>query len=295
MRQKIRIATRKSKLALYQSNFVAKKLNALGYPTELIPVETEGDKNLLPFEQMSGIGFFTKAVQEALLRGKADIAVHSLKDLPTANHPQLIIGAIPERESPSDLLLVRPEAHRPKLTPLPIKTGGTIGTSSARRRSQITALRPDLSLQPLRGNVPTRIEKLKSGQYDGIILAEAGLNRLKPELSPLIPIRLSPEEFIPTPGQGALAVECKKDQDELLQLLRKIHSPEAAKTTELERKVLSFFRGGCQLPLGAYAKFTNSTVSLHIWYRDKSIKIEADTPREILQLIPIKLSENFSI
>ena len=204
MSKHVRIATRKSDLALWQANWVKDRLESLGHTTELVLIETQGDREQDAFKLMQGQGFFTKAVQDAVLAQDADVAVHSHKDLPSAPMPGLEIAAISGREDPRDVLLVRPDAFDVDGDDLPLQQGAKVGTSAARRQAQLLHLRPGLEVQELRGNVPTRVQKLRDGQYDAIVLAAAGLARLQLDLSSLEIRFLSPDLFVPAPAQGGV-------------------------------------------------------------------------------------------
>ena len=179
MPNRVRIATRGSALALWQARWVAARLESNGVQPELVMIETQGDRETGAFRNMSGQGFFTKAVQDAVLEGRADIAVHSLKDLPSAVTPGLVIAAIPAREDSREVLLVHPDAVNTEAPIIPVRAAARIGTSAVRRQAQVEHLRPDLERLELRGNVPTRLEKLRRGEYDAILLAQAGVKRLE--------------------------------------------------------------------------------------------------------------------
>ena len=255
MKRTLVIATRGSDLALWQARFVMARLQAAGQSCELNVIRTQGDRiQHLSLDKLEGKGFFTKEIEEALLNGTADMAVHSHKDLPTESHPDLTIAAVSDREDPSELLLIRPEAMDPSRA-FSLRPGAVVGTSSARRKSQLLAYRSDLSLQDLRGNVPTRIRKLREGTYDAILLAAAGVERLGLDLSGLHAERLDPIAFVPAPAQGVLAIQIRRADNELAQLLSVLHHPATALTTKVERAVLHLFHGGCHMPVGAYASF----------------------------------------
>lgn len=252
----IRIGTRGSELALWQARYTSEKLTALGYPNELIIIKTQGDVTQTwntAFDKLEGKGFFTKELEEALLKNEIDVAVHSHKDLPTENPPGLIVAAVSERENPAELLLIRKDCIEEKNV-FQIKTGAKIGTSSARRQTQIRLFRPDLQITELRGNVPTRIDKLRKGDYDAILLAAAGVNRLKIDLSEFEAIELDPKVFVPAPAQGALAWQIREDDDKMINILNRLHHDDDAYCISLERKILNLFDGGCQLPLGVYCR-----------------------------------------
>lgn len=249
---KIRIGTRGSKLALWQAHFTQAKLAEIGVDSELLILKTRGDLiQHLGFDKMEGKGFFTKEIEEALLRGDIDLAVHSMKDLPTQAPEGLVITAVSYRENPADLLLIRPEAvDAGKIFKL--KENAIVGTSAARRKAQMLDFRPDVQMKDIRGNVPTRVEKLREGQFDAIFLAAAGVNRLEMDLSDLEMVSLHPFEFVPAPAQGVLAWQTNRDDVAVRTILKKIHHSEVAAVTNVERRVLQLLDGGCQLPLGVH-------------------------------------------
>ncbi len=269
----VRIATRKSQLALWQAHWVADKLNSLGHETELVLIETQGDRDYQPFALMQGQGFFTKAVQDAVADDRADVAVHSHKDLPSARMPGLEIAAVSGRADPRDVLLVRPESFDADAEGLPLKGGATVGTSAARRRSQVLHLRPDVTVEELRGNVPTRVQKLRDGRYDAILLAAAGLERLGLELSGLEVRALEPSLFVPAPAQGVLALEIRRDDYDLASALTDLHSVRAYRAVAAERGLMGMLQGGCQLALGAHATFDGSEVTLRAWYEGQHVVV----------------------
>jgi hydroxymethylbilane synthase len=250
--KKIIIGSRGSDLALWQAYHVKAELEKLGCEVELNIIKTQGDIiQHLSFDKMEGKGFFTKEIEAALLDKSIDLAVHSHKDLETNPPAGLIIAAVSEREDPSDLLLVRKEvAVENRQWKLP--EGAIVGTSSARRKSQVMRFRPDVELKDLRGNVPTRIQKLREGNYDAILLAKAGVSRLKIDLSEFEVITLDPTEFVPAPAQGVLGLQIREEDTELAELLQALNSPIVSKRIAVERRVLNQMDGGCQLPLGVY-------------------------------------------
>lgn len=260
----IRIGTRGSKLALWQATFTQAQLSQVGIQSELVIIKTTGDQiQHLSFDKIEGKGFFTREIEEALLRGDVDMAVHSMKDLPTTQPEGLAITAVSYREDPADWLLVRPEMVEPgKLFQL--KANPVIGTSSARRKAQMLDFRPDAQLKDIRGNVPTRIEKLRNGDFDAILLAAAGLTRLELDLSDLQIVKFNPREFVPAPAQGVLAFQTLKDDVEVRRLLQQIHHPEISAVTNVERKVLQLMEGGCHLPLGVYCE-RDAAGNYHVW------------------------------
>ncbi len=259
------IATRGSDLALWQANHIASKLNAIGLKTELNIIKTQGDKiQHLSLEKLEGKGFFTKEIEDALLNNEADLAVHSHKDLPTESHPDLLIAAVTDREDPSELLLIRKESVDTKQK-FQLKKNAVVGTSSSRRKSQLLAYRKDIELKDLRGNVPTRIDKLRNGGYDAILIAAAGVERLELDISDLHSEKLNPKEFIPAPAQGVLAIQIRKGEKELFQKLQAINKQDVATQIGIERKVLNLFQGGCQMPVGAYCEFDDDKEIYKAW------------------------------
>lgn len=257
------IGTRGSDLALWQANFTKDALQKAGINSELKIIKTQGDKiQNLSFDKLEGKGFFTKEIEDALVSGDIDIAVHSHKDLPTENPQELIIAAVSDRENPSELLLIRKEAFDKKL-PLSLKANAIVGTSSARRKSQLISFRNDIVTEDLRGNVPTRVNKLREGNYDAIMLASAGIERLKIGLSEFIVLKLSPKDFVPAPAQGVLAWQIRKSDTDLFKSLQVLNNKDIQKQIFVERKVLNMLDGGCQLPLGVYCEANND--NCNVW------------------------------
>ena len=253
------IGTRGSDLALWQANFVKDSLAEIGIAAELKIIKTQGDTILnLRLDKLEGKGFFTKELEEELLNGSIDIAVHSHKDLPTTHPAGLTIAAVSEREDPSELLLILKDCVDVQQK-LSVKFGGTVGTSSNRRKAQLLAFRPDLEVEDLRGNVPTRIQKLRDEGYDAIMIAKAGVSRLGIDLSEFYVEELDPMEFIPAPAQGVLAIQIRENDTELAELLKPLHNAAVAKEIAVERKVLQLFEGGCHMPLGCYCRKEGNT------------------------------------
>ncbi|UNU31307.1 hydroxymethylbilane synthase [Aeromonas hydrophila] len=245
----LKIATRKSPLALWQANFVKDRLEAL-YPelqVELVPMSTQGDKILdTPLAKVGGKGLFVKELETAMLEGRADIAVHSMKDVPVEFPEGLGLHTICEREDPRDAFVSN---RFGQIDELP--QGAVVGTSSLRRQCQLRAARPDLVIRDLRGNVNTRLAKLDTGEYDAIILAAAGLKRL--EMAHRITAFIEPEQSLPANGQGAVGIECRLDDHELHALLAPLEHPETRIRVLTERAMNRALQGGCQVPIGAYA------------------------------------------
>jgi hydroxymethylbilane synthase len=248
------IGSRGSDLALFQANLIASLLKRLGVSTEVKIIKTVGDKiDNLSFDKIEGKGFFTKELEDALLAREIDLAVHSLKDLSTQMPDGLKVGAYCNPEDPSELLLVRPDCYDPNRK-LFVKPGCAIGTSSVRRQAQIAHFRPDLKIEPLRGNVPTRVKKLREGKYCAILIAKAGVQRLGLNLDGLHSFTLDRFEFIPAPGQGILTIEIRANDPAVEMAIAKLNEKSAEETANLERGLLSRFQGGCQLPLGVTSK-----------------------------------------
>jgi hydroxymethylbilane synthase len=260
----LRLGTRGSDLALWQARHVAGLLSArLDVECTIEIVKTRGDQiQDVAFQKMEGKGFFTKELQDALLGGQVDLVVHSLKDLPTEEPEGLEIIAIPERANPADLLLARPDLlARDHADPFGLPADAVLGTSSLRRASQALASSPQISVRALRGNVPTRIRKLRDGDYDAILLAAAGVRRLDLEIDDLECVELAPEVMLPAPGQGALAIEVRTG-DELTRPLSVLHDPAVARCVGAERRLLDLLGGGCHLPLGCLASEDETGIRL---------------------------------
>ncbi|ASS50458.1 MAG: hydroxymethylbilane synthase [Candidatus Fluviicola riflensis] len=248
----IRIGSRGSDLALWQANHVKQQLEALGAEVSITVIKTQGDQiQHLSFDKLEGKGFFTKEIEQALLDNEIDLAVHSHKDLETTPPEGLIIAAVSEREHPSDVLLIHPRAVD-TTQHWNLKQKAVVGTSSARRKSQLVAFRDDTAIKDLRGNVPTRLQKLIDGEYDAILLAKAGLDRLNLDLSAVHVEVLDPEEFIPAPAQGVLALQIRETDTGLFEFMQALHHPDVQARIIMERTVLNRLQGGCQLPLGVY-------------------------------------------
>jgi hydroxymethylbilane synthase len=251
----VRIATRRSPLARWQAEFIARELRARepGLEVRLHEVTTRGDRILeVPLSQVGGKGLFVKEIEDALLRGEAEVAVHSMKDLPAALAPGLTLGAVPEREDPRDALCA--PRHGP-FAALP--RGARVGTSSLRRGAQLRALRPDLAIEMVRGNVETRLRRA-SAELDAVVLASAGLRRLglAQHVTYLFPV----EEMLPAVAQGALALEARADDGASLARLRALEHPMTRVAVEAERGFLARIEGGCQVPIAAHARIEGGEV-----------------------------------
>ncbi|MFN3504685.1 MAG: hydroxymethylbilane synthase [Caldimicrobium sp.] len=252
----LRVGTRGSKLALAQTDWVVKELKKFHPHLEIekIIIKTTGDKILdAPLSKIGGKGLFVKEIEEALLKGEIDFAVHSMKDVPSLIPEGLEVSIIPERESPFDVWISSYEDI------YSLESGAKIGTSSLRRLSQIKRLRKDINIYPLRGNVDTRLRKCQEGSYEGIILAEAGIKRLSLSVKYK---RFSLDEIIPAVGQGALGIEIRKDDTKVKEILQVLHSDKTASAVKAERSFLKTVEGGCQVPLGALAYFVNGKLAI---------------------------------
>lgn len=253
---KLRIGSRGSQLALWQANHISALLRARGHEVEIEIVHTTGDKITDVALAMVGTkGMFTKEIEEALADGRVDLAVHSLKDLPTELPPGFEIAAITKREDARDAFCSRLYSNVENLP-----RGARVGTSSLRRQAQLKAIRPDLDIHPLRGNVDTRLRKLERGEYDAIILASAGLNRLgKTELiKQIIPVQI----MCPAAGQGALAIEIREADSATRRHVEFLNDDAARAATTCERALLNRLGGGCQVPIGAFAEMLNGKLHL---------------------------------
>lgn len=260
MGKKIKIGTRGSELALWQANYIASLIGEEN--TELVIIKTEGDRiQNVSFNKMEGKGFFTKEIEEALLSGKIDLAVHSLKDLPTEDVKGLKLAAIPERGDYHDMIIMHPDACMNR-EGINIKRGSTIGTSSVRRMAQLKAFDKTLRIEALRGNVNTRLRKLKEGEYDAIIMAKAAVDRIKLDINDFIAQTLDEKIFLPAPAQGALGLQVREDDDYTFSVARKLNHSETEALVRAERSFLKNFGGGCHIPLGARAYFSGGCIIL---------------------------------
>ena len=287
----LRIATRQSPLALWQAHYVKDRLMAChpGLQVELVPLVTRGDVILdTPLAKVGGKGLFVKELELALLENRADIAVHSMKDVPVAFPDGLGLTTICEREDPRDAFVSN---HVESLDALP--KGSVVGTSSLRRQCQLAAERPDLVIRSLRGNVGTRLSKLDNGDYDAIILAVAGLKRLG--LEDRIRQALSPEQSLPAVGQGAVGIECRLDDERTRALLEPLNHADTAVRVCAERAMNTRLEGGCQVPIGSYAELSGGD----IWLRalvgapdgSQMVRGERRGPAEEAEKLGISLAE----
>jgi hydroxymethylbilane synthase len=252
----IRIGSRGSQLALWQANHIAEALRALGHEVSIEIIRTTGDRmQNIAFASVGAKGMFTREIEEALQANTIDLAVHSLKDLPTELGEQFTLAAIPQRADPRDVLVSERYAG---LDALPV--GAVVGTSSLRRQAQLRALRPDLEYVEFRGNVDTRLSKLAQGKADAIILAAAGLERLQKTAA--IRERFAPEVLCPAPGQGALAIECRAGDESMHTALQPLEDPDTRRAITAERRCLAALGGGCMVPIGAYCHRTGDELSL---------------------------------
>ena len=252
MRRALRLGTRGSALALTQSGLVA---DAIDGPVEVVRISTAGDRSRAPVTSFGGTGVFVSALREALLAGEIDLAVHSYKDLPTAPAEGLRLAAVPDRADPRDALVARDG-----LTLAELPAGATVGTGAPRRVAQLRAVRPDLELVPIRGNVDTRLGKVRGGELDAVVVAAAGLDRLG--LGDAVTELLDPTVMLPAPAQGALAVECRADDTELAQRLAALDHPASRAAAAAERALLATLEAGCSAPLGALAEYKDDTLVL---------------------------------
>jgi hydroxymethylbilane synthase len=256
--ERIRIGTRGSHLARWQSGWVGDRLREIhaGLVVELVEIKTHGDRDRnSPLATIGGVGLFTKEIQRAVLDGLVDLAVHSLKDLPTQGLAGLALGAVPVREEVADALIA--PVHR-ELRSLP--SGARVGTGSPRRRAQLLYLRPDLEVVPVRGNVETRMNQALDGKLDAVVLAWAGLKRLG--LDTHVTERLGPPEFLPAVGQGALGIECRSGDETVLGLLAGIDDGTTRRAVLAERAALAELEGGCVIPMAAWGRDVEGVLTL---------------------------------
>ncbi|AFT72269.1 Porphobilinogen deaminase [Alloalcanivorax dieselolei B5] len=288
----LRIATRSSPLAIWQAEYVQRRLEALheGLSVELVRIKTQGDKILdTPLAKIGGKGLFVKELEQAMMDGRADIAVHSMKDVPMELPEGMALPVICEREDPRDAFVSN---HHDALSALP--EGACVGTSSLRRQAQVLANRPDLKVSSLRGNVQTRLGKLDSGDFDAIILAAAGLKRL--EMHDRIRYEMPPEESLPAVGQGAVGIECRAGDEPVQALLAPLNDPLTWDRVSAERAMNRRLEGGCQVPIAGFALLEGDT----LWLRglvasesgDTVLRAEARAPREQAAALGVRVAES---
>jgi hydroxymethylbilane synthase len=265
----LRLGTRASKLARWQADWVATRLLQLGHAVELVEITTSGDTHQLgPVADIGAPGVFTKEIQRAVLAGEADLAVHSLKDLPTDLVAGLTLAAVPPRESPADVLVTRAGsreqgAGKHSLLQAPcslLPLGSRVGTGSLRRQAQLRNVRRDLQIETIRGNVDTRLRKLDDGEFDAIVLAEAGLRRLG--LAARVTQVLPFDVMLPAVGQGALGIECRSDDAATVAFLKSIDDADSHAAVRAERALLAHLRGGCLAPIGALGRIEDGRLQL---------------------------------
>ncbi|HEX4414027.1 MAG TPA: hydroxymethylbilane synthase [Lacipirellulaceae bacterium] len=274
----LRLGTRGSQLARWQAEWVSAALQRLGHRVELIEIATHGDVDRArPIEEIGTRGVFTKAIQDALLAGRVDIAVHSLKDLPTEPVEGLTLAAVPKRESAADVLVFpRGMAENGRGSVEQLAPGARVGTGSLRRQAQLRHVRPDLQLSEVRGNLDTRLRKVDEGQFEAIVLAEAGLRRLG--LTERIRHILPFDVMLSAVGQGALGIECRADDDNTLSAVRPLNDGSTYAAVIAERALLDRLRGGCMAPIGALAVVEQDMLKLQavVLSADGSQRIGAD-------------------
>ncbi|CUR51209.1 putative porphobilinogen deaminase [Nitrosotalea devaniterrae] len=269
------IGTRGSQLSLTQTNWVVSELKNKSTQTEfeILTIKTQGDTDARPLFTINQKGIFEKEIDRAVAEKKVDFAVHSLKDIPADLPEDLVLACVPKREEANDIFIARDGS-----TLEAIKNGALVGTSSLRRAVQIIRVRPDIMVKPIRGNIETRIRKVHDGEFDGVVLAQAGIARLGIDVKFQ---RLSMDTFPPSPGQGALGIVSRRDNVTLIELLKKIEDPEARNAVEAERSLSMFVDSGCRFPVGAFAHRDNDRLKLKVIVYSidgsKSIMVEKDS------------------
>lgn len=285
----LRLGSRGSALARWQADAVARRLAAVGQASRIAYVTTTGDRRTdVPLAAIGGKGLFTQEIEAGLLAGELDAAVHSLKDVPSTLPEGLVLGAILEREDARDVLIAPPGTTLESLA-----QGARVGTSSLRRQAQLLMLRPDVTVLPLRGNVDTRLRKYREGEFDALLLAAAGLDRLG--LSQAISERLAIEQFLPAAGQGVLAIECRADDAATLAQLRPLHHAPTAEAIAAERALLRRLDCGCQAPVAAYAETAGEELTLRALVAApdgrRVVRAEASGARQEAERVGVQLAE----
>jgi len=301
LKSKIIIGTRGSKLALWQAHFTKDNLEKMGIEVEIKIIKTRGDKiQHLSFDKIEGKGFFTKELEDALLNGQVDLAVHSMKDLPTESPEGLSIAGVSYRENPADWLVIN-KGQEDSSKVYQLKENAIVGTSSARRKAILLDIRSDITLKDIRGNVPTRLQKLKDGQFDAIVLAAAGLTRLDLDMSDFVVVKLNTKEFVPAPAQGVLAYQTCTADIETRKIIKRLHHSEVAAVTNIERKVLNLLGGGCHMPLGVYCELDENGY-YHVWAAKaatwdgpvKRVRMSSGTSFELAEQVLAELNNRAS-
>lgn len=296
----VRIGSRGSELALWQANHVKDALESAGYEVEIKIIKTKGDRiQHLSFDKIEGKGFFTKEIEEQLLQGEIDLAVHSLKDLETEQPEGLKLAALSARNSPHDVLLVK-ESSVDNNGKWNLPQNAVVGTSSARRQAWLKQYREDVELVDIRGNVPTRIQKLRDGDMDAIVLAEAGLNRISPNIDGLLKVVLPVDEFIPAPAQGVLGLQTREGDESTIKAAKLLEDVSISETSTIERSVLNKIGGGCHVPLGAYCtKGSNGQYDLIAAYKPgddyRLAKVSGDKDAVIDEALAILKKKSSSV
>jgi len=272
------IGTRGSKLSLAQTNWTINELkkNNPEDEFEIVTIKTKGDTDERPLFTMDQKGIFEKEIDRAVAQKEVDFAVHSLKDVPSGLAENLVLASVPKRESPNDIFISKNNS-----TLESIESGSVIGTSSLRRAVQITRKRPDLLVKPIRGNIETRVNKISEGKYDAVVLAKAGISRLGLDVKYT---ELSTDDFFPSPGQGALAIVARADDEDTISMLKKIEDAQSRLEIEAERAISTFVDSGCRFPVGAYAKVNHNEMTLRVVAYsvdgEKSIRVEKTSNKD---------------
>lgn len=297
MRNPIIIGSRGSDLALWQAHFVQEELKRIGLQAVIHIIKTKGDTiQHLSFDKIEGKGFFTKEIEEALLNNTIDIAVHSHKDLETNSPEGLVIAAVSHRADARELLLIHPRAFDSEQT-LSFKQNAIIGTSSARRKAQILHVRPDITINDIRGNVPTRVQKLRDGNFDAILLAKAGIDRLQLDVSDLHVIAIDESTIVPAPAQGALAIQCRASDADIISHLKAINHEQVQNNIHIERQVLNRLQGGCQLPLGVHAVYQQENYHVKVAFAKQwdaplvKFEVNGNRPEQLIESILERIAQ----